>query len=264
MRKDNGSVLSSEERHATSPTERMECVPINEEAMMILKRATLAAVLFAAAGAAGGDGNIDGYRALDALRADIAEFDALSRPDRRALLDKMDALSDAELNVLFAGLTDAEREAIDATLDRDQAELRRLGRLLEPRITDFERLAVAAEQGDADAQFSFAVMYRKGIGVPRDDAEAVRWLHKAAVQGHYLAQYGLGELYANGEGVPRDLVLAYAWLNLAASSHDSPFTESHRESRDRIARQMEHSEIAEAQRKSREFAAAVEQSRVSD
>lgn len=42
----------------------------------------------------------------------------------------------------------------------------------------------AAEQGDADAQFNLGVCYDKGQGVPRDDAEALKWICRAAEQGH--------------------------------------------------------------------------------
>src|SRR5882724_3270144 len=44
-------------------------------------------------------------------------------------------------------------------------------------------IRVRAEQGEADAQYSLGNSYRKGEGVPRDYAEAVRWYGKAAEQG---------------------------------------------------------------------------------
>src|SRR5208337_4622615 len=50
-------------------------------------------------------------------------------------------------------------------------------------VDDYLKLA---EQGDAQAQYSLAVMYGKGQGVERDPPEAVKWLTKAAEQG--LAQ----------------------------------------------------------------------------
>ena len=48
-----------------------------------------------------------------------------------------------------------------------------------------------AEQGDAQAQHSLALMYTKGLGVPQDFVEAVRWYRLAAEQGHAGAQYSL-------------------------------------------------------------------------
>ncbi len=45
-----------------------------------------------------------------------------------------------------------------------------------------------AKQGHAKAQHNLGVMYENGQGVPQDDAEAVKWYHKAAEQGHATAQ----------------------------------------------------------------------------
>ena len=76
---------------------------------------------------------------------------------------------------------------------------------------------LAAEQGTATAQFYLGVMYDNGKGVPEDDAEAVRWYRLAAEQGTAAAQFNLGLMYDNGEGVPEDDVTeAYAWFNIAA------------------------------------------------
>ena len=51
---------------------------------------------------------------------------------------------------------------------------------------------LAAEQGDASAQYSLGVMYDFGRGVLEDDAEAVRWYRLAAEQGDADAQNRLG------------------------------------------------------------------------
>ena len=63
-----------------------------------------------------------------------------------------------------------------------------------------------AEQGDVDAQFSLGEMSKKGQGVPRDDAEALKWYRRAAAQGHADAQNNLGIIYTLGKGVPVDYV----------------------------------------------------------
>jgi TPR repeat protein len=47
-------------------------------------------------------------------------------------------------------------------------------------------------------------MYQAGMGVPQDDAEAVKWYSKAAEQGDANAQYNLGLMYNSGKGIPRD------------------------------------------------------------
>ncbi|MBU4231042.1 MAG: sel1 repeat family protein [Proteobacteria bacterium] len=77
-------------------------------------------------------------------------------------------------------------------------------------------LAVAANQGDAEAQNNLGVMYAKGQGVPQDYTEAARWYRKAADQGHAVPQFNLGGLYEKGHGVTQDYVEAARWLRKAA------------------------------------------------
>ena len=106
-----------------------------------------------------------------------------------------------------------------------------------------------AEQGDATAQYNLGFMYDEGEGVPEDDKQAVKWYRLAAEQGHHAkAQYNLGVMYANGHGVPEDIVLAYMWWNLAAANG----IENASKNKGIIAKRMTSSQIAEAQKLSRE------------
>ena len=52
--------------------------------------------------------------------------------------------------------------------------------------------------------------------VPQDDAEAMKWHRLAADAGDAVAQYNLGMLYADGQGVAQDYTEAAKWLRLAA------------------------------------------------
>ena len=74
----------------------------------------------------------------------------------------------------------------------------------------------AADNGDARAQFNLALMYRNGMGVPKSDAEALKWYRKAADQGNAMAQNSLGLMYDAGEGVPKDDAEAVKWYRKAA------------------------------------------------
>ena len=60
-------------------------------------------------------------------------------------------------------------------------------------------------------------MYDQGIGVPENDAEAVKWFRLAAEHGHINAQINLGVMYVNGEGVPQNNIRAYVWYSVAAA-----------------------------------------------
>ncbi len=79
-----------------------------------------------------------------------------------------------------------------------------------------QSLRKRAEEGDPQAQFDLGVMYEKGDGVHRDDAQARWWWEKSAVAGNASAQLNLGYIYYHGEGVPQDLVCARKWYSMAA------------------------------------------------
>ena len=74
----------------------------------------------------------------------------------------------------------------------------------------------AAEHGVANAQYNLAVHYREGLGVERDDDAATRWFREAARQGLAPAQINLGLRYAQGRPVERDPGRGYAGLHRAA------------------------------------------------
>ena len=113
-----------------------------------------------------------------------------------------------------------------------------------------ENTRKAAEQGYAFYQCVLGDYYRYGTGVPKDDAEALKWYRKAAEQGDAHAQLSLGSMYAEGEGVPKDRVEAYVWFNLAGPTLDKAGI-----FRDDISRFMTLEQIAEAQKRSRAFVA---------
>ena len=87
-------------------------------------------------------------------------------------------------------------------------------------------------------------------------AETARWLRLAAEQGNARAQYNLGDMYANGKGVPQDNVEAHMWLNLAASRSSGADRERRVATRDRVAERMTPADLSEAQRRAREWDAA--------
>ena len=74
---------------------------------------------------------------------------------------------------------------------------------------EFQATLKAAEQGDADAQIRIGYMYTNGGGVPKDEAEGVKWYRKVAEHGNDAAQYELYLAYYQGKGVPQDDAEAY-------------------------------------------------------
>ena len=114
---------------------------------------------------------------------------------------------------------------------------------------------MAAEQGNAIAQFNLGIKYLNGQGVPQDDAEAVRWFQQAADQGHAGGQFNLGVMYEEGRGVPQDFDTAHMWFNLATARATGENRERAKKARDAVAEEMTKETLAEAQRRARKWEA---------
>lgn len=78
-----------------------------------------------------------------------------------------------------------------------------------------------ADTGNADGQFNVALMYEQGIGVTKDEAQAIYWYDKSAQQGNSNAQFNLGVLYENGHGTEVNFAQANQWYRKAAAQGDA-------------------------------------------
>jgi TPR repeat protein len=112
-----------------------------------------------------------------------------------------------------------------------------------------------AEQGNPEAQYSLAGLYRDGRGVPRDDEQAATWYLRAAEAGSWWAAFDLGMLYwgqsraaeAN-DGTPNDaLVRVHMWLGIAAATEIVGCVEMGAPLRDAVAQSMTAGQISTAQ-----------------
>ena len=61
-------------------------------------------------------------------------------------------------------------------------------------------------------------MYSFGLGVVPNCQPAVKWYTLAAEQGNANAQYNLGRLYYLGQGVPENLIYAHMWAKQSSSN----------------------------------------------
>src|SRR3954469_16855684 len=71
--------------------------------------------------------------------------------------------------------------------------------------------------GDADGEFELAVRVLNGPHDPPDYSQAARWFRMAAEKGHPGAQAILGVMLHKGLGIPRNDEEARKWLDMAAS-----------------------------------------------
>jgi len=127
---------------------------------------------------------------------------------------------------------------------------------MQAQAPEIDALRERAERGNASAQNNLGDLHDFGLGVPEDDAEAVRWYRLAAEQGYASAQIDLGDMHERGHGVPQDYVQAPLWFNLAASRSASEVRENAVEMRDLVADRMPPEDLSEAQRLAREWDAA--------
>jgi TPR repeat protein len=125
-------------------------------------------------------------------------------------------------------------------------------------IVHLPRLYQDADQGSPLAQYLLGTLYQVGEVIPRDDAEAVKWLCRAADQGLAVAQFVLGGMYVNGQGVPEDVVRAHMWLDLSAAraariTGAQKLARDAREMRDALTRKMTPAQVEDAQKLAREW-----------
>lgn len=73
----------------------------------------------------------------------------------------------------------------------------------------------AAEQGNSGGALGLGKLYQMGLGVPRDDEQAVLWFRKAAEKGNADAQLCLGMAYVQGTGVSLDAEQGLMWVLIA-------------------------------------------------
>ena len=84
----------------------------------------------------------------------------------------------------------------------------------------YKEFREAAEEGHADSQFNLGLMYEYGIGVGKNEKEAIVWYQKSAEQGFAFAQYNLAVLYENGRGTAVDFAQAKKWYRKASQQGD--------------------------------------------
>jgi TPR repeat protein len=124
--------------------------------------------------------------------------------------------------------------------------------------TALHKFHIAAESGDADAAVRLGTMYFLGLGVPKNDSQAIRWYRVAAVREHVDAQFSLatilygssqygealrwfkalanrgftqayshvGEMYEHGRGTLQDYREAIVWYSKGAKTGEPASQES--------------------------------------
>jgi hypothetical protein len=86
-------------------------------------------------------------------------------------------------------------------------------------------LRIAADAGNAEAQYALATFYKEGTGVPKDINKAVRLLQAAALADNVDAEVEYAIALYNGTGTPKNETAAVALLR-KASRQNSPIAQN--------------------------------------
>jgi len=81
----------------------------------------------------------------------------------------------------------------------------------------------SAQQGFSLAQYNLAGMFEKGLGTKKSPAKAIEWLRKSADNKYSRAQLKMGVWHERGFGVPRDPVDALMWYLIARANSKGKF-----------------------------------------
>ncbi len=90
----------------------------------------------------------------------------------------------------------------------------------EDRIEALEWFQKSADNGNINAMYQIAIMYRDGNGPKRDNTKHLGWLKKAAENGHAQSQLMLGNMYRDGVKVESDESEAFKWYKMAAENNN--------------------------------------------
>ncbi|HVM77623.1 MAG TPA: tetratricopeptide repeat protein [Stellaceae bacterium] len=116
---------------------------------------------------------------------------------------------------------------------------------------------LAAEQGYSDAQVCLGQMYRLGQGVPCDIRGAFQWTLRAARQGSASGQLNLAimlyAMFEDEQDHSAAFIEAYMWVTLAAPRLEGEDQRNAAEVRELIGNGMVPEQIAEAERRAREW-----------
>ncbi len=131
-------------------------------------------------------------------------LEALFVPDQKAQLPIDHAIRLAQdPTILFELMTwMAERSEIIATKEF-------------PKET-YHLLQLTADEKYGWAQNMLGTFYRNGVGLVKNQKEAVQWFRKAADQGYPAAQNNMGMCYGQGMGLETDEKEAMQWFQKAA------------------------------------------------
>src|ERR1700720_3721982 len=120
-------------------------------------------------------------------------------------------------------------------------------------VSAMKQLRIAAESGEAAAQFNLGVLYDSrtddnGYAIEGHREEAIGGLLAAADQGLPRAQSRLAELYADGPNASGNYANACVWFLLATTSSRGIHRDHARSGYERVATRLTPAQLTKAKR----------------
>ena len=85
----------------------------------------------------------------------------------------------------------------------------------------YKEFRESADAGHTESQFNVAAMFEQGVGIEKNEKQALEWYKKSAAGGNVVAQFNAGVFYENGRGTPVDFAQANAWYRKASMKGDA-------------------------------------------
>jgi TPR repeat protein len=123
----------------------------------------------------------------------------------------------------------------------------------EKAIENFEKGAL---QAWPESQFYLADMYRRGLGMPTDRSESLRWLILAAKKRYAPAMLEMARIYFAGEGVNADRIKGWSYIELASRYADPTEGQLVNAAMDKYTKRMKPGEKDAAKRTADEWVSA--------
>ena len=86
----------------------------------------------------------------------------------------------------------------------------------------FRAFTPLANEGNAEAQTFIGSLYENGLGVIKDEKNALDWYEKAGKAGNAKGQHNAGIFYYTGRGVAVNYPAAYEWFLKATNNDYAP------------------------------------------
>lgn len=85
----------------------------------------------------------------------------------------------------------------------------------------FPILKQSAELGNAEAQYNYGCFLQNGVGIEKNEKEAVDWFKKSSDKGFNDSHYAMMMAYGNGQGVGQNSELAFQYALKCANNDDA-------------------------------------------